>query len=121
MYFNGNRRGHVASFLDPDVNRPHPLLGEIQVWPVSAERSVDLRRPAYYRALLAAAAGGSQLAVVADTFSLPGSLPLMMGIPFFLLRTPYTPDWCVEVLSAHPLGHLLEDLASLPEALDRID
>ena len=85
----------------------HPLLGDIQIWPVSAERSVDLRRPVYHRALLQAAADGSHLAVVADTFSLPGALPLMMGIPFFLLRTPYTPDWCARAVSAHPLGRVL--------------
>lgn len=100
---------------------PHPLLGEIQSWPVSPERSVDLRRPAYYQALLQAAADGSHLAVVADTFSLPGALPLMMGIPFFLLRTPYTPDWCARAVSAHPLGHVLESLVRLPEELDRLD
>ncbi len=100
---------------------PHPLLGDIQVWPVSPERSVDLRRPAYHRALLVAAAGGSPLAVVADTFSLPGALPLLMDIPFFLLRTPYTPDWCAQAVSAHPLGHVLEDLAHLPDALGRLD
>ena len=33
----------------------------------------------------------------------------MMGIPFFL-RTPYTPRWCMEVVSAHPLGTVLEGL-----------
>ena len=97
---------------------PHPLLGEIHSWPAPGGRSVDLRRPAYHRALLAAAADGSALAVVADTFSLPGALPLLMGIPFFLLRTPYTPDWCAQAVSAHPLGRVLGDLAELPAAVD---
>lgn len=106
--------------MDPawEQRFPHPLLGEIQIWPVSAERSVDLRRPIYYRALVQAAADGSTLAVVADTFSLPGALPLMMGIPFFLLHTPYTPDWCAQAVAAHPLGHVLRDLADLPPALE---
>jgi len=98
----------------------HPLLGDIQVWPVSAERSVDLRRPVYHHALLQAAADGSNLAVVADTFSLPGALPLLMGIPFFLLRTSYTPDWCAQVVSDHPLGRVLGDLAELPSALESL-
>lgn len=98
----------------------HPILGEIQVWPVSEERSVDLRRPVYYRALLQAASDGSALAVVADTFSLPGALPLLMGIPFFLLRTPYTPDWCAQAVAVHPLGHVLQDLADLPTALGHL-
>ncbi len=101
----------------------HPELGEIQVWPVDELHAVDLRRPAYYQALVQAAAddgsGRLHLAVVADTFSLPGAMPLMLGIPFFLLRTPYTPAWCARVVAQHPLGHVLDDLAELPTELDR--
>lgn len=96
----------------------HAELGKIQIWPLAENRQVDLRRPAYYRALLRAAADGSRLAVVADTFSLPGALPLIMGIPFFLLHTGYTPRWCVEVVAAHPLGTVLDDLGDLSEALE---
>jgi hypothetical protein len=106
----------------------HPELGEIQHWPVSSERRIDLRRPAYYRALIDAAGvpGDGQgeprwrLVVVADTLSLPGALPLLMGIPFFLLRTSYTPQWCVDVVQAHPVGHVLNDLRELPVALDML-
>jgi hypothetical protein len=98
----------------------HPALGKIQVWPVSAKRQIDLRRPAYYRALLQAADDGSRLAVVADTLSLPGALPLMMGIPFLLVRTAYTPEWCARVVDAHPWGTVLSDLGELPSALDRV-
>jgi hypothetical protein len=97
---------------------PHPELGEIQIWPVGKKHQVDLRRPAYYRALVQAAADGSRLAVVADTFSLPGAVPLIMGLPFFLLRTSYTPAWCAQVVDAHPLGRVLDDLGDLPAALD---
>ncbi len=106
--------------MDPDWTHrfPHPQLGEFQVWPVSEKYQIDLRRPVYYRALVQAAADGSQLAVVADTLSLPGALPLMMGIPFFLVRTPYTPAWCAQAVDAHPLGRVLDDLADLPAALD---
>lgn len=99
---------------------PHPELGDIQVWPISAERNIDLRRPAYYRALLQAAADGSLLAVVADTLSLAGALPLIMGMPFFLLKTAYTPEWCVQVVDAQPFGYLIEDLGDLVTALDRL-
>ena len=109
---------------DMDPNWPHrflhPELGEIQVWPVSEARQVDLRRPVYYRALLRAAADGSRLAVVADTFSLPGALPLLMGIPFYLIRTAYTPAWCAQVVDAHPLGFVLDDVGELPAALDTL-
>jgi len=106
--------------MDPDWTHRflHPELGEIQVWPVSEKYRVDLRRPAYYRALVQAAADGQQLAVVADTFSMPGALPLVMGIPFFLVLTPYTPAWCAQAVDAHPLGYLLDDLADLLAALD---
>jgi hypothetical protein len=99
---------------------PHPELGETQVWPLADAHAIDLRRPIYYRALRKAANDGSRLAVVADTLSLPGALPLLMGIPFFLLRTPYTPTWCAEAVEAHPLGSALEDLGDLPAALDRL-
>ena len=99
----------------------HPELGAIQVWPVAEGRQVDLRRPIYYHALLDAAKDGSRLAVVADTLSLPGALPLLMGIPFFLLRTAYTPAWCAATTAAHPLGCVLDDLAELPAALDMVD
>jgi hypothetical protein len=99
---------------------PHPELGNIQLWPISRDRSVDLRRPAYFQALTKAAADGAQLAVVADTLSLPGALPLLMGIPFFLTRSAYTPTWCAQVVEAHPLGRVLKDLGELPEALDSL-
>lgn len=95
----------------------HPTLGRIQIWPVSADRHIDLRRPAYYRALVRAAEHGVKLAVVADTLSLPGAVPLMMGIPFLLLRTPYTPAWCVQAVEEHPLGRILDRLSDLPLAL----
>jgi hypothetical protein len=98
----------------------HPELGEIQLWPVSEVRQVDLRRPVYYRALQRAAADGARLAVVADTFSLPGALPLLMGIPFYLIHTAYTPPWCAHVVDAHPLGFILDELGDLPAALDNL-
>jgi hypothetical protein len=98
----------------------HPELGAIQVWPVDEQHLVDLRRPAYHRALVGAATGGTRLVVVADTFSLPGAVPLMMGIPFFLLRTAYTPAWCARVVEAHPLGRVLDDLTHLPAELDSL-
>jgi hypothetical protein len=108
--------------MDPDWTHrfPHPQLGDIQVWPVDKEHRIDLRRPVYYQALVEAAADGSRLAVVGDTLSLPGALPLMMGIPFFLLRTDYTPDWCAQAVDAHPLGRVLDDLANLPVTLDTL-
>ena len=96
----------------------HPQLGRVQVWPVAGQRQVDLRRPIYYDALCKAAEDGSRLVIVADTFSLPGALPLLMGIPFCLLRTSYTPVWCVETVASHPLGVVLEELGDLPGALD---
>jgi phosphoglycolate phosphatase-like HAD superfamily hydrolase len=108
--------------MDPHWSHrfPHPRLGEIQVWPLPGERDVDLRRPIYYWALTRAASDGSQLAVVADTLSLPGALPLMMGIPYFLLRTPYTPAWCARAVEDHPRGCVLDDLGDLPAALDAL-
>ena len=98
----------------------HRELGAIQVWPLADGRRVDLRRPAYFRALARSVIADGRLVVVADTFSLPGALPLMLGLPFFLLRTAYTPGWCARVVEEHPLGHVLDDLADLPAALDSL-
>jgi phosphoglycolate phosphatase-like HAD superfamily hydrolase len=108
--------------MDPDWTRQfhHWELGEIQIWPISELRQIDLRRPAYYHALVAALEADPHVVVVADTFSLPGALPLMMGIPFFLVRTRYTPDWCARVTGDHPSGHVLDDLSELPLALDTL-
>jgi hypothetical protein len=109
--------------MDPDwkFHFDHPELGRIQVWPLGDGHEIDLRRPAYYQALKRAAADGARLAVVADTFSLPGALPLTMGIPFFLARTPYSPDWCLRAVEKHPCGQVLEDLGQLLPALDTLD
>ena len=52
---------------------------------------------------------------------MPAALPLMMDVPFFLLHTPYTPAWCTQVVDAHPLGYVLDDLADLPAALDSLN
>jgi hypothetical protein len=110
--------------MDPqwDHRFSHPRLGLIQVWPLPGGRRIDLRRPAYYRALVKAAHPAEglsrRLVVVADTLSLPGALPLMMGIPFLLLRTPYTPAWCVRVVQAHAPGQVLENLGELPATLE---
>lgn len=93
---------------------------EARLWRVDAWHTIDLRRPAYYRALLGAAAGGARLAVVGDTLSLPGALPLAMGIPFLLLRTPYTPAWCLRAVREHPYGAVLADLRNLPAALEAL-
>ena len=98
--------------LDPDWTVPfndgEPFLA------VDELHTVDLRRRIYYEALAREQADGSRLAVVADTLSLPGALPLVAGIPFALLRTGYTPDWCAAYVERHPLGTVLDDLAELP-------
>ncbi|MBN1316896.1 MAG: hypothetical protein JXA42_15560 [Anaerolineales bacterium] len=99
----------------------HPHYGDIQRWPVLEGYTIDLRRPAYFRALEKESIDGSQLAVVADTLSLPGALPLIMGIHFFLLATPYTPSWCRQVVESHPFGTVLEDIGQLPSKLGTIE
>jgi hypothetical protein len=108
--------------MDPDWTHRflHPAWGSIQIWPVSEQYQVDLRRPIYYQALTRAAADGASLVVMADTFSLPGALPLLMGVPYLLLRTSYTPTWCVEVVDAHPLGYVIDSLVDLLPMLDAL-
>jgi hypothetical protein len=103
--------------MDPSWDKTFvdPVQGEGQVFRVDDKRTIDLRRPAYYEALIREQKDCGGLIVVADTFSMPGALPMMMGIPFVLLKTSYTPSWCERYVSEHPMGTVLEDLALLPE------
>jgi len=104
--------------LDPNWTVPfndgEPFLA------VDELHAVDLRRRIYYEALTRERADGSRLAVVADTLSLPGALPLAAGIPFALLCTSYTPGWCTAFVKRHPLGTVLDDLAKLPAWVERL-
>ncbi|MGI6366818.1 MAG: hypothetical protein ACOX2L_00415 [Anaerolineae bacterium] len=107
--------------MDPHWQPPLALAdgGDLH-WQVDPQRRIDLRRPDYFRALERVRARDPQLAVVADSLSLPGALPLALGIPFFLLRTPYTPDWCMAAVRARPTGRLLGSLSELPAALRQL-
>lgn len=98
----------------------HPQQGRGQVFQLDEKRTIDLRRPAYHAALTGELQGAAKLLVVADTYSMPGALPLMMGIPFLLLKTPYTPGWCETCVAAHPWGEVLLDLAALPDKVDSL-
>ena len=98
--------------LDPDWAPPFNDGDPFLI--VDETHTVDLRRRIYHEALTRERADGSRLAVVADTLSLPGALPLAAGIPFALLRTSYMPAWCAVYVERHPLGTVLNDLADLP-------
>lgn len=98
----------------------HPQQGNIQVLRVDENHWIDLRRRAYYEALVGEAGEGHRLVVVGDTLSLPGALPLMLGIPYFLLKTSYTPAWCEAYVGAHLRGEVLDDLGQLPAKVERL-
>lgn len=106
--------------MDPSWGRHffHPEQGMIQTLTIDDDHKVDLRRPVYYRALMREAEGAEEMVVVADTFSLPGALPLMMGMRFYLLKTIYTPSWCEEFVKKHERGEMLESLSSLMERVE---
>jgi len=106
--------------MDPSWERRffHPEQGMIQTLIIDQHHKVDLRRPVYYRALMREAEGAEQMVVVADTLSLPGALPLVMGMQFYLLKTSYTPLWCEEFVKKHERGEVLESLSSLLERVE---
>jgi hypothetical protein len=93
----------------------HPEQGTGQIFKVDELHTIDLRRPAYYDKLTREMEGATRLVVVADTWSMPGAMPMMMGILFLLLKTTYTPAWCEEYVRNHPYGEVLASLALLPE------
>jgi len=101
--------------MDPSWGRRffHPEQGMIQILRIDQHHQVDLRRPVYYRALVREAKKAEEMVVVADTLSLPGALPLVMGMRFCLLKTSYTPLWCEEFIRNHERGEVLESLSSL--------
>jgi len=106
--------------IDPSWERRffHPEQGMIQGLRIDTHHKVDLRRPAYYRALMGEAEGAEEVVVVADTLSLPGALPLVMGMRFYLLKTSYTPSWYQEFVKKEERGEVLESLPSLMERLE---
>lgn len=101
--------------IDPCWEREfvHPGQGRGQIFRVDEKHTIDLRRPAYYNALVNEMRDAETLVVVADTFSMPGALPMMMGISFLLLKTEYTPAWCEAYVRSDPHGGILPDLALL--------
>ena len=98
----------------------HPRQGRVQSLKVDEYHRLDLRRPIYYQALWREAQGVGETIVVGDTLSLPGALPLAMGIPFFLLLTPYTPQWCRDFVSQERGGWVLEEISSLLEKVEAL-
>ncbi len=108
--------------MDPSWERQfvHPEQGEGQVFRVDGTHTIDLRRPAYYDALAKEIRDAERLVVAADTFSMPGGLPLVLGIPFLLIKTAYTPAWCEVYVSKQPGGSVLSDLALLPERVEAL-
>ncbi len=108
--------------IDPSWKREfvHPGQGRGQIFRVDEKHTVDLRRPAYYSALVKEMLNAEGLLVAADTFSMPGALPMMMGIPFLLLKTEYTPAWCEAYVTSHPHGEILPDLALLTPRVEAL-
>jgi hypothetical protein len=105
--------------IDPSWRRQfaQPDQGTGQIFRVDELHTIDLRRPAYYKKLTREMESARRLLVVADTWSMPGAMPMMMDIPFLLLKTAYTPAWCEAYVSNHPYGAVLASLTQLPETV----
>lgn len=99
-------------------NFEHDDYGQIQVLPISDKFEVDLRRPIYHKALKKVIEeGNDEVVVVADGFSLAGSLPLVMGQKFILKKTPLTPQWSADFVDGHENGSVVENIAELKKKL----
>jgi len=108
--------------IDPSWRKQFAYAGQGkgQIFQLDEKRTIDLRRPAYYNALVKEMEDAEGLVVAADTFSMPGALPMIMDIPFLLLKTEYTPVWCEAYVSGHPYGEMLPDLALLVKRVEAL-
>ncbi len=106
--------------LEWDHYFDHPEFGKIQILPINKKFKVDLRRPVYYQALLNQAKDGLKVITFGDIFSLVGSVPLMMGMDFILLKAPYVPAWSEEFVRKHPNGKVINDVRELIMELEEI-
>lgn len=96
----------------------HQGHGKIQVLPINEKFTIDLRRPVYHQALLKVMEeGNDEVVVIADGFSLAGSLPLVMGLKFILKKTSYTPGWSEKYVGGHENGKVVDSLAELEKAI----
>jgi len=98
----------------------HPEFGKIQILPIDDKFIVDLRRPIYFKALLEQVKDGSKVIAFGDIFSLVGSVPLMMGMDFILLKAPYVPSWSEEFVRKHLNGKVINDVRELIMELEEI-
>jgi histidinol phosphatase-like enzyme len=108
--------------MDPKWNHyfDHPELGKIQILPIYEKFKIDLRRPIYYKAILDQSKDGSKLIAFGDIFSLVGSVPLMMGQNFILLKAPYVPEWSEKFVRKHPKGRVITNISQLIMELEKI-
>lgn len=112
------RQYHMDQKWDHYFN--HPEFEKIQILPIDDKFRVDLRRPIYYQALLEQAKDGSRVVACGDIFSLVGSVPLMMGMDFILLKAPYVPPWSEEFVRKHPNGKVIKNVKKLINELGKI-
>jgi len=116
--FGDTRQYEMDSSWDYYFN--HPKLGKVQTIPVNDKFSIDLRRPAYFERLKQINGDGSRIIVVADMISLPGMLPLLLGMDFVLAKAVYTPKWAIDYVNSWENGWVIDDIGDLPKLVDKI-
>jgi len=108
--------------MDPEWNFhfDHPKFGRIQQIAINDKFSIDLRRSVYFDKLKQEAKDGSKIIITADMVSLPGILPLLMGMEFVLLKASYTPQWAVDFVNSWKNGWVIDNIGKLPKLVDKI-
>jgi len=108
--------------MDPDWDYyfEHPRFGRVQTIKVNDQYSIDLRRSDYFNKLKEQLKDGAKVIIAADMVSLPGILPLLMGIDFIMLRASYTPQWSVDFVQSFSNGWVINRLGELPAVVDKI-
>lgn len=98
----------------------HPSLEKINQIDSQNGFSIDLRRPAYFKKLKEISKDGSRIIIAADMVSLPGILPMLMGMDFVLVKASYTPQWAVDFVRSWENGWVIDDIEELPDLVDKI-
>jgi len=98
----------------------HPRFGKTQKINIDEKYSIELRRSDYFNKLKWIGKDGSKIIITADMVSLPGILPLLMGMDFVMIKASHVPQWSIDFVRSFKNGYIIENIDELPAKVDQI-